>query len=61
MVAAPSQAPMVNAAAFWVYDSRMERAAFRSVIEAFTNFEIEIALAWKQLFSFEKDEAILGI
>ena len=61
MVAALSQAPVVNAVAFWMYDSQIERAAFRSVIETVTNFEIEIALAWKQLVSFEKDEAILGI
>ena len=45
MVAALSQGPVVNAVAFWMYDSRIERAAFRSVIETFTNFEIEIALA----------------
>lgn len=45
MVAALSQAPVVNAVAFWIYDSRIECAAFRSVIETFTNFEIEIALA----------------
>ena len=45
MVAALSQAPVVNAVAFWMYDSRIERAAFRSMIETFTNFEIEIALA----------------
>ena len=45
MVAALSQAPVVNAVAFWMYDSRIERTAFWSVVETFTNFEIKIALA----------------